>query len=171
MGDFSHGHKKWKSLERTGDEVHHFMFLEPIRRDNVLDIILSSQNELVDNVKILLGKSDHNQIHFDIKVKSPHLSSSGPSRVHLFQLALSAATRLDMYQQFHHSTRLSFSTVDRHVVFGRPTFLLPSCVQVNAVSHLLFLSIRRICPTYFNRLNLTSVLIVINFGVCKDILI
>ena len=43
--------------------------------------------------------------------------------------------------------RLSFSIVDRHVVFGRPTFLLPSGVQVNAVSHLLFLSIRRICPT------------------------
>ena len=38
----------------------------------MLDIILSSQNELVDNVKIYeqLGNSDHNQIHSDIKVKS-----------------------------------------------------------------------------------------------------
>ena len=45
--------------------------LDPTREDNILDI-LSSQNELVDNVKIHepLGKSDHNQIHFDIKVKS-----------------------------------------------------------------------------------------------------
>ena len=39
---------------------------------NVLDIVLSSQKELVDNVKIFepLGNSDHNQIHFDINVKS-----------------------------------------------------------------------------------------------------
>ena len=64
---------------------------------------------------------------------------------------------------FHPSMRLSFSKVDRHVVFGRPTFLLPSGVQFNAVSHLLFLSIRRICPTNFHLLNFTSGLIVFNF--------
>ena len=35
-------------------------------------IVLSSQKELVDNVKIHepLGNSDHNQIHFDMNVKS-----------------------------------------------------------------------------------------------------
>ena len=46
--------------------------LEPTREDNVLDIVLSSQKELVGNVKIHepLGNSDHNQIHFDINVKS-----------------------------------------------------------------------------------------------------
>ena len=46
--------------------------LEPTRGENVLDIVLSSQKELVDNVKIHepLGNSDHNQIHFDINVKS-----------------------------------------------------------------------------------------------------
>ena len=46
--------------------------LEPTRRENVLDIVLSSQKELVDNVKIHkpLGNSDHNQIHFDINVQS-----------------------------------------------------------------------------------------------------
>ena len=45
--------------------------LESTRGENVLDLALSSQNELVDNVKIHepLGKSDHNEIHFDIKVK------------------------------------------------------------------------------------------------------
>ena len=45
---------------------------EPTRGQNVLDIVLSSQNELVDNVKIHepLGNSDHNQMHFEIKVKS-----------------------------------------------------------------------------------------------------
>ena len=83
--------------------------------------------------------------------------------MHLFQLALSAATRLASFLLFHPSMLLSFSIVDRHVVCGRPTFLLPSGVQVNAVSHLLFLSIRRICPTHFHLLNLTSVLIVFNF--------
>ena len=46
--------------------------LEPTRGENVLDIVLSSQKELVDNVKIHepLGNRDHNQIHFDINVKS-----------------------------------------------------------------------------------------------------
>ena len=46
--------------------------LEPTRGENVLDIVLSSQKEIVDNVKIRapLGNSEHNQIHFDINVKS-----------------------------------------------------------------------------------------------------
>ena len=46
--------------------------LEPKRGDNLLDFVLSSQNELVGSVTIhgLPGNSDHNQIHFDIKVKS-----------------------------------------------------------------------------------------------------
>ena len=37
--------------------------LEPTRGENVLDIVLSSQKELVDNVKIFepLGNSDHNK--------------------------------------------------------------------------------------------------------------
>ena len=83
MGDFNHGHILWNSLESTGIEDQQFLFLiqdsfltqhvlEPTRGENVLDIVLSSQKELVDNVKILepLGNSDHNQIHFDINVKS-----------------------------------------------------------------------------------------------------
>ena len=38
----------------------------------MLDLILSSQNELVDNVKVHepLGSSDHNQIHLNIKSKN-----------------------------------------------------------------------------------------------------
>ena len=38
----------------------------------MLHTVLSSQKELVDNVKIHepLGNSDQNQIHFDINVKS-----------------------------------------------------------------------------------------------------
>ena len=83
MGDFNHEHIKWKYLESTGGEDQQFLFLiqdsfltqhvlEPTRGDNVIYIILSSQNELVDNVKIHkpLGNSEHNQIHFDINTKS-----------------------------------------------------------------------------------------------------
>ena len=45
--------------------------LEPTRDKNVLDIVLSSQKEFADNVKICepLGCSDHNQIYVIIKVK------------------------------------------------------------------------------------------------------
>ena len=46
--------------------------LEPTRGGNVLDLMLSSQNEFIDNVKVHepLGSSDYNQIHFNIKVKT-----------------------------------------------------------------------------------------------------
>ena len=46
--------------------------LEPTRATMVLDIVLSSQKELVDNVEIKepLGSSDHNQLHFNINIKS-----------------------------------------------------------------------------------------------------
>ena len=46
--------------------------LEQTRGDNVLDIVVPSQKELVDNVTIHepLGNSDHNPMHFDINVKS-----------------------------------------------------------------------------------------------------
>ena len=45
--------------------------LEPTRGENLLDIVLISQKEFVDNVKICepLGCNDHNQIYFVIKVK------------------------------------------------------------------------------------------------------
>ena len=83
MGDFNPGHIQCESLESAGGDDHHFLLLtqdcfitqhvlEPTRGGNVLDLILSSQNELVDNVKVheSLGSSDHNQIHFNIEVKT-----------------------------------------------------------------------------------------------------
>ncbi|KAK2170833.1 hypothetical protein NP493_1133g00000 [Ridgeia piscesae] len=82
MGDFNHGHIQWTSLQSTGREDQEFLnlvqdsflsqhVLEATRGENVLDIVLSSQKEFVDNVEICepLGCSDHNQIHFIIKVK------------------------------------------------------------------------------------------------------
>ena len=46
--------------------------LEPTRAARVLYIVLSSQKEFVDNVAIQepLGSSDHNQLHFNINIKS-----------------------------------------------------------------------------------------------------
>ena len=83
MGDFNHGHIQWESLESAGGDDHQFLLLtqdcfltqhvlESTRGGNVLDLILSFQNELVDNVKVHepLGSNDHNQIHFSIKVKT-----------------------------------------------------------------------------------------------------
>ena len=77
MGDFNHGHIQWTSLQSTGREDQEFFnlvqdsflsqhVLEATRGENVLDIVLSSQKEFVDNVKICepLGCSDHNQIYF-----------------------------------------------------------------------------------------------------------
>ena len=83
MGDYNHGNIKWDSQKSTGAEdqkllclvqdnflTHHV--LEPTRAARVLYIVLSSQKEFVDNVVIQepLGSSDHNQLHFNINIKS-----------------------------------------------------------------------------------------------------
>ena len=83
MGGFNHGNIKWDTLQSTGVEVHKFVclvqdnfltqhVLEPTRATRVLDIVLSSQKEFVDNVVIQepLGSSDHNQLHFNININS-----------------------------------------------------------------------------------------------------
>ena len=83
MGDFNHGNIKWDSLQSTGVEDQRLLclvqdnfltqhVLEPTRAARVLDIVLSSQKEFVDNVVIQepLGSSDHNQLHFNINIKS-----------------------------------------------------------------------------------------------------
>ena len=73
----------WDTLQSTGVEDQTFLclvqdnfltrhVLEPTRAARILDIVLSSQKEFVDNVVIQepLGSSDHNQPHFNIKIKS-----------------------------------------------------------------------------------------------------
>ena len=71
IGNFNHDHIQWESLESAGGDDHKFLLLtqdcfltqhvlEPTRVGNVLDLILSSQNELVDKDKVHepLGSSD-----------------------------------------------------------------------------------------------------------------
>ena len=83
MGDFNHGNIKWDSQQSTGVEDQQFLclvqdnflsqhVLEPTRAARVLDIVLSSQKEFVDNVVIQepWGSSDHNQLHFNINIES-----------------------------------------------------------------------------------------------------
>ena len=83
MGDFNHGHIKWDTQQSTWIEDQQFMclvqdnfltqhVLEPTRAARVIYIVLSSQKEFVDNVVIQepLGSRDHNQLHFNIKIKS-----------------------------------------------------------------------------------------------------
>ena len=79
----ANGNIKWDTLQSTGVEDSTFLclvqdnfltqhVLEPTRAARVLDIVLSSQKECVDNVEIQepLGSSDHNQLHFNINIKS-----------------------------------------------------------------------------------------------------
>ena len=84
MGDLNNGNIKWDPQQSTGVEDQQFVclvqdnfltqhVLEPTRAARVLDIIvLSWQKEFVDNVVIQdpLGSSDHNQLHFNINIKS-----------------------------------------------------------------------------------------------------
>ena len=75
MGDFNLGNIKWDTMQSTGVEDKKFLclvqdnfltqhVLEPTRATRVLDIVLSSQKELVDNVNIKepLGSSDQHKI-------------------------------------------------------------------------------------------------------------
>ena len=83
MGDCNHGNIKWDTLHSTGVDDSRFLclvqdnfltqhVLQPTRAARVLYIVLSSQKEFVDNVVIQepLGSSDHNQLHFNINIKS-----------------------------------------------------------------------------------------------------
>ena len=83
MGDVNHGNTQWDTLESTGVEDKYCMcliqdnfltqqVLEPTRGGRVLYLVMSSQKEFFDNAKIQepLGSSDHNQLHFNIKIKS-----------------------------------------------------------------------------------------------------
>ena len=94
MGDFNHGNIQWDTLESTGVEDQQFMcliqdnfltqhVLEPTRGAIVLYLVLSSQKEFVDNVKIQepLGSSDHNHLHFNIKIKSDKTKVSRCRRI------------------------------------------------------------------------------------------
>ena len=83
MGDFNHGDIKCDTLQSTGVEDQTFVclaqdnfltqhVLEPTTATRVLDIVLSSQKESVDNVVIQepLGSNDHNQLRFNVSIKS-----------------------------------------------------------------------------------------------------
>ena len=52
--------------------TQHVLEIEPTRGARVLDLVLSLQKELIENVKIQepFGGSDHYQLNFNIKIKS-----------------------------------------------------------------------------------------------------
>ena len=82
MGDFNHPGLRWNSLDSSNESVQFLLLvqncfltqhvLEPTRGDNVLDLILSSNKELVDNVTVVepLGTADHSQFNFNLTVKT-----------------------------------------------------------------------------------------------------
>ena len=92
MVGFNHGNIRWATQQSTGVADQQFMclvqdnfltqhVLEPTSAARELDIVLSSQKEFVDNVVIQesLGSSDHNQLNFNIKIKSDKTSSLDPA--------------------------------------------------------------------------------------------
>ena len=85
-----------------------------------------------------------------IWITSPHLSSSHSvahkATLLFLHLSVSLAMALASSQDFQPAIILSFSTVRRQVVLGRPTFLLPIGVQVSVVAQWCSLGILRTCP-------------------------
>ena len=82
MGDFNQPDIRWNSLDSSNESAKFLLLvqtcfltqnvLESTRGDNVLDLILSSNKELVDNVTVIepLGTRDRSQIHFNHIVKT-----------------------------------------------------------------------------------------------------
>ena len=80
MGDFNHGNIKWDTLQSTGIEDQEFVCLvqDNFLTQHVLEPTRATRysvaftEEIVDNVVIQepLGSSDHNQLHFNINIKS-----------------------------------------------------------------------------------------------------
>ena len=80
-GDFNHETIDWELMEagvegQTFLEATEDLFLiqhvkEPTRESNILDLILSSNPNQIQNVKIAgkLGNSDHNMVEFDLIVR------------------------------------------------------------------------------------------------------
>ena len=80
VGDFNHRSIDWNTMhaEREGQpflDTIQDCFLnqkvdEPTRGENVLDLVLTNNDNLIDNVivKEPLGMSDHNTVYFDLKL-------------------------------------------------------------------------------------------------------
>ena len=88
MGDFIHGHiQSTESADQKFFNLVQFSFLsqhvlEPTRGDNVLDIVLTSTKEFVDNVNICepLGCRDHNQLYVIIKLEGEQNKKYGTGK-------------------------------------------------------------------------------------------
>ncbi len=59
---------------------------KPTRLSNILDIVLVKSPDLVDNVKIIPGISDHEAVSFDLKMRVTR-NRSKPRQVMLFSKA------------------------------------------------------------------------------------
>ena len=78
LGDFNHGTINWATSEAEArdkdflDTMQDCYLTQHIRGDNILDLVFSSEQKLVDYVCILppLANSDHNAISFKIAISS-----------------------------------------------------------------------------------------------------
>ena len=95
--------------------------------------------------------SNHLHLHLSPGAKMARRAST--CAIHRF---LSCAAVRTSLQNCHPALDLSFSTVRRQVVFGRPLFLFPSGVHVRAVTQSLSGCCLRMCPMNRHLLLLTS---------------
>jgi hypothetical protein len=89
-GDFNYPGLNWQTMQADNqssefrdkclDSFLHQHVLEPTRKEAILDIVLSTEKDMVQNVEVIepLGNSDHNSVDFDI------ISDNFPSSVGFF---------------------------------------------------------------------------------------
>ncbi len=83
LGDFSLPHKDWQTLTGSNGESHRIldfveyncvsqMVSEPKRDNDILDLVLITQENLVDNVSVdeHLGSCDHRLVHPDLRAQT-----------------------------------------------------------------------------------------------------
>ena len=102
------------------------------------------------NQRGLIGMHQSSSLHLSPGAKMAHRAS-----ICAFHGFLSCAAVHTSLQDCHPALDLSFSTVRRQVVFGRPLFLLPSRVHVKSVTQSWSGCCLRMCPMNSHLLLLT----------------
>ena len=118
LGDFNYPHINWDSLDSSDkmgadfiDEIQDRFLLqlvrEPTRSEAILDLILTTDEDLVSNVRVgeHLGNSDHNIIRFDLGLHYARKKSS--RKVPIFRKVNFDALRLEVANIFKNGLEAS----------------------------------------------------------------
>ena len=72
---------------------------KPTRGNNILDLVLTTKPDMISNVEVGCGISDHDIVMFDVNLK-PTLNKKKPRRVFMFKKGNMEAAKNDLKKHF-----------------------------------------------------------------------